>query len=84
MWSIIVVRIFIYCAATGPSYRRSYSRFTKMLAKFEILNEYDRSGVIQNILQPLFAGAKRPAVWTFATPPNGVRSAEIAVQAAAV
>src|ERR1700687_5183525 len=25
-----------------------------------------------------------PAVWTFATPPNGVRSADIAVQAAAV
>jgi len=30
------------------------------------------------------SGATRTAVWTFATPPNGVRSAEIAVQAAAV
>ena len=28
--------------------------------------------------------ALAPAVWTFATPPNGVRSADIAVQAAAV
>ena len=67
--------------------RRAYitsPRGLRIYPKVSTLNPISAKIVVRRLDERMAFVPEGPAVWTFATPPNGVGSADIVVQAAAV
>jgi hypothetical protein len=59
-------------------------RGLRIYPKVSTLNPISAKIVVRRLDERMAFVPEEPAVWTFATPPNGVGSADIVVQAAAV